>query len=309
MEKIFYGDYMKKIKQYFLVVLLLLIPIIFLTACDNKNTTSEDTKQKVIQELEYLDTELIAILNNLNNISLQNYTITSEQITLDGGGESSTSSGGAEQSNSSEGQQKQSESQNGGGEESKNTGITTTQTEPNIVIDSNENDIDWKEIKRKIESISNSWGIVLLDLSTLNVDNNDILEFSKTIDENILTIKDEDKIATLTNTAKLYSFIPKFESAISAPNSVQNIKQVKSYLMNAYSLVEQGNWGEIENNISECEKTFKNLMNDVEYIKSKEYKVNKAYVLIKELQNSLPYKDRKLFYVKYKNLIENINVL
>ena len=309
MEKIFYGDYMKKTNKYILIVLLLLIVIIFLTACDNKNTTSEDTKNKVIQELEYLDTELIAILNDLNNISLQNYTVTSEQITLDGGGDSSTSGGESKQSDSSQGQQKQSESQGGGGEESKETNITTTQTEPNIVIDSNENDIDWKEIKRKIESISNSWGIVLLDLSTLNVDNNDILEFSKAIDENILTIKDEDKIATLTNTAKLYSFIPKFESAISAPNSIQNVKQVKSYLINAYSLVEQGKWAEIESNVAESEKTFKNLMNDVEYIKSKEYKVNKAYVLIKELQNSLPYKDRKLFYVKYKDLIENINVL
>ena len=300
---------MKKTNKNILIVLLLLIGIIFLTACDNKNTTSEDTKNKVIQELEYLDTELIAILNDLNNISLQNYTVTSEQITLDGGGDSSTSSGESKQSDSSEEQQKESESQGGGGEESKETNITTTQTEPNIIIDSNENDIDWKEIKRKIETISNSWGIVLLDLSTLNVDNNDILEFSKTIDENILTIKDEDKIATLTNTAKLYSFIPKFESAISAPNSTQNVKQVKSYLINAYSFVEQGNWAEIENNISECEKTFKNLMNDMEYIKSKEYKVNKAYVLIKELLNSLPYKDRKLFYVKYKDLIENINVL
>ena len=47
----------------------------------------------------------------------------------------------------------------------------------------------------------------------------------------------------------------------------------------------------------------------MEYMKDKEYKVNKTYVLIKELQNSLGYKDKKMFYIKYKNLMESINTL
>ena len=61
--------------------------------------------------------------------------------------------------------------------------------------------------------------------------------------------------------------------------------------------------------MSECENTFKNLLNDIEYIQDKEYKVNRTYVLIKELQNSLVYKDKKLFLVKYKNLMESVNTL
>ena len=50
-------------------------------------------------------------------------------------------------------------------------------------------------------------------------------------------------------------------------------------------------------------------MNDIEYLKNKEYKVNKTYILIKELQNSISYKDKKLFYLKYRNLIESLNNL
>ena len=61
--------------------------------------------------------------------------------------------------------------------------------------------------------------------------------------------------------------------------------------------------------MTDAEKTFRNITNDMEYIKGKEYKVNRCYVLIKELQNSLSYKDKKLFLIKYKNLMESINVL
>ena len=57
------------------------------------------------------------------------------------------------------------------------------------------------------------------------------------------------------------------------------------------------------------EKTFKNVVNDIEFAKKNEYKINKTYVLIKELQNSLDLQDKEVFYMKYKNLLESINTL
>ncbi len=310
---------MKKIITIFLLLTLLLTVILGLTGCDNQ-TNIDDVKSKITQELNYLDTKIINILNKLNNISLQNYTITSEEISLgqkssSGSSGESSSSGGESSGGSgssgpeSEGQQEQSNSQNQSGSESNKSNITTTKMEPKSVLESDENDIDWKSIKNEIEIINEAWGVVILDLSTLNVNNDNILGFSSALDDSILSIKDEKKPETLTNLAKLYSFIPKIENSISAENSTQNIKQVKSYVINAYSLVEQDNWTEIQTNISESEETFNNLINDMEYMKDKEYKVNKTYVLIKELQNSLGYKDKKMFYIKYKNLMESINTL
>ena len=143
--------------------------------------------------------------------------------------------------------------------------------EPKTVLDSDENEIDWKAIKSQIETINEAWGVVILDLSSLNVDNNDILGFSSTLDTCILSIKDENKSETLTNIANLYSYIPRFEKNISANQSIQNIKQVKSNIINAYSLLEQADWTGIETNMSECENTFKNLSNDIEYIQDKEF--------------------------------------
>lgn len=307
---------MRKNKIIFPILIALTILVITLSGCSN-NKENEDMKSKIERELDYLDTQIISILNDLNNISLQNYTVTPEEITLgedgsSGGsssGGSSSQSGGSSEGSAQGSEQKQSSSQSQSASDTKESKITIMKMEPENVLSSDENDVDWNSIKNNIQTINESWGVVILDLSNMNVDNNDILNFSSTLDDCILSIKDEKKTDTLTNIAKLYSFIPKFERGISAENSTQNIKQVKSYIINAYSLVEKDDWTAIGNNISECEKTFKNITNDMEYMKDKEYKVNKTYVLIKELQNSLTYKDKKLFYVKYKNVMESINTL
>lgn len=307
---------MRKNKIIFPVLVILSVIVITLSGCNN-DTKNEDMKSKIERELDYLDTQIISILNDLNNISLQNYTVTPEEITLgedgsSGGsssGGSSSQSGGSSEGSAQGSEQKQSTSQSQSASDTKESKITIMKMEPENVLSSDENDIDWNSIKNNIQTINESWGVVILDLSNMNVDNNDILNFSSTLDDCILSIKDEKKVDTLTNMAKLYSFIPKFERGISAENSTQNIKQVKSYIINAYSLVEKDDWTAIGTNITECEKTFKDITNDMEYMKDKEYKVNRTYVLIKELQNSLTYKDKKLFYVKYKNVMESINTL
>lgn len=297
----------------FWLFILIFISIFCLTGCDH-GRTNEDTKSKAMGELEYLDSQIISLANKLNNLSMQNYAISSEEVNLGEENSSGTSSsqsgneasGGSGESSS---QQKQSNSQSGSGEESQKSNITTTQMEPKTVLDSDENDIDWKSIKSQIETINEAWGVVILDLSSLNVDNNYILGFSSSLDKSILSIKDENKADTLVNIANLYSYIPKFEQNISAEQNLQNIKQVKSNMINAYAFLEKDDWTAIETNMSECENTFKNLLNDLEYIQDKEYKVNRTYVLIKELQNSISYKDKKLFLVKYKNLMESVNTL
>lgn len=308
-------------KNKFVLLILLVIMILFsisLTGCNN-NTIDEDKKSKVMQEIDYLDTKIVSILNKLNNISLENYTITSEEISLgeeSSNGNSSTSSGGgnssggsSSQGGNSSGEQKESSSQSAVSSETEKSNVITTKMETKTVLDSDQSNIDWKTIKSEIEIVNEAWAVVVLDLSSFNINNEDILKFSSTLDDCILSIKDEDKQSTLTNLAKLYSVIPSVENGINTSNSRKNIKQVKSYIINAYSFAEQDNWAEIEINMVEAEKSFKNIINDIEYIKGKEYKVNRSYVLIKELQNSLSYRDKKLFFVKYKNLMESINVL
>ena len=225
------------------------------------------------------------------------------------GKSSSGNSGGSQETGTGQSGQGSSEQSQDNQNSQKNNNINTTKMETNSVLEASKSDIDWNSIKYDIENLNQSWSVILLDLYSLNVSNDDIIAFSKELDNCIISIKNENKIDSLNNIVKLYSYIPIYERAISAENSIQNIKQTKSFLVNAYLFVEQGNWNDVQTNISECEKSFKNVVNDIEFAKKNEYKVNKTYVLVKELQNSLNLQDKEVFYMKYKNLLESINTL
>ena len=63
-------------------VLLIIISITFLlVGCGNKNENNSDQK-KVSSEIEYFSSQIAILLNNLNNISLDNYELVSEKINL-----------------------------------------------------------------------------------------------------------------------------------------------------------------------------------------------------------------------------------
>lgn len=299
--------YVKKIKNVFAIFII--ICTLTMTGCTKEDNNKKELKRKVGEELNYLDTHIISLINDLNNISLENYKVSSERVEMQEESQKlSTGSVGGEEKTTTqkEGQQSSGQSESGKNSESN---INTTKMEPNAILASNKEEIDWERIKYEIESLNEAWTVILLDLYSLNVNNDDVVAFSTAIDSTIVSIKNENKQDTLTNLANLYSYIPIYEKGISAENNIQNVKQTKSFLINAYSVVEQGNWYEVQTNINECEKTFKNVVNDIEFASKNEYKVNKTYVLIKELQNSLDLQDKEVFYIKYKSLLESVNTL
>ena len=62
--------------------------------------------------------------------------------------------------------------------------------------------------------------------------------------------------------------------------------------------------------ITKAENTFKGLVNNAKFVNDeRKYNVNKAYILIEELKNSLITNDKEIFYIKYKNTIEELNIL
>ena len=72
---------MRRNKEVFLILIICFTLILALTGCQKK-ITNEDIKSKVIQEIDYLDIKIVTILNLLNNLSIQDYTITSEEISF-----------------------------------------------------------------------------------------------------------------------------------------------------------------------------------------------------------------------------------
>lgn len=288
---------MRILKNSFLVILVVLI-VIGLTGCESANN-SEDLKQKVIQEIEYLDSSLINILNKLNNITLENYTVTSKKIITQ---EEKKTNQSGEQGTGSDETSTQEDS------EKSDTSVDIIEMVPNTILVTNREDVDWDSIKNEIELINSSWSVIALDFYNLIQDNTDILAFGDEINNCVISIKNENKEESLINMARLYNYIPKFLELISAQNSTQNIKQIKSKVIDAYVLVEREEWNSIISNLEKAESNFQNLINDIEYNRNNQNKVNKAYVIFKDLQSSIINQDKELFYMKYKNLIECLNM-
>lgn len=294
--------------------LILVICLFFLVGCSD-NTSDTQSKEKLTSEIKYFSSHIAKLLNDLNNISLQNYELTSRKVNIDSSSNNSSSSEGSSSSGSSSNSGGQSQSGSGQGSSQNNDqsaesqSITVTDMQANSVLKTNTDDINWDLVKTEIEQINTSWSVVMLDLQNANVSNTDIMAFSNLLDKTIISIKNEDKNTSLTNLTALYSYIPKFLNSVSMDKSLQNIETTKYNIFIAYTAVSQDDWNTANTNIANAETSFLSVLNDTNYYQNREFKINKSYVLLKDMQNSIVNMDKELFFLKYKNLMESLNTL
>ncbi len=161
--------------------------------------------------------------------------------------------------------------------------------QPNNILVINKDEVDWVTIKSEMELMYSTWNSILLDLYSMDIANEDILGFSQSLDNAILAVKSEDKQRSLGELATLYSYLPKYIEKISVDESKKNILQTKANIMQAYALVEQENWPEVQNQINQADTAYSRVANDVSYIENKQEEVSRVYILIKELKNILLY--------------------
>ena len=287
-------------------ILILVICLFFLVGCSD-NTSDTQSKDKLTSEIKYFSSHIAKLLNDLNNISLQNYELTSRKVNIDSSSNNSSSSEGSSSSGSSSNSGGQSQSGSGQGSSQNNDqsaesqSITVTDMQANSVLKTNTDDINWDLVKTEIEQINTSWSVVMLDLQNANVSNTDIMAFSNLLDKTIISIKNEDKNTSLTNLTALYSYIPKFLNSVSMDKSLQNIETTKYNIFIAYTAVSQDDWNTANTNIANAETSFLSVLNDTNYYQNREFKINKSYVLLKDMQNSIVNMDKELFFLKYKN--------
>ena len=269
---------------------------------------------KTEEEIEHLEEKIVAMMNRLNKITLSNYVLVEEKTS-----QNTQTSGNTKQANdnSQEGgeggssQSSDSSSSSGSSDSDSDKENTTKEnTKYEIVNDSilaNKNQtIDWEYIKSSAETIHSSWATLTIDLHSLNVNNKDILNFSSVLDQVTLSAKQEDKTATLNNLASLYAFFPTYIKQISDDNEKINIDYTKACVLNSYALVEQNKWDEMKLQVTNGINYFTNILNSVSGEKENQNKLSKTYVLLNELNNSIDLKDKDLYMIKYRNVIEDL---
>ncbi len=217
-----------------------------------------------------------------------------------GSGEESQGSGGSSSSSSGQGSSSSSES-------SGDTQQNNTKYELNMSgILNQSNEINWDEVKNEVENLYASIPTITMDLYKINLNQDDILAFNKEFDNLVLSIKDENKEETLKQLSKLYDYIPKFVSNAVNEELYKRILETKSNVFKAYSKLESENWNEMLNDVTNGINVYSQLLTSPNIDSSKQYNINRMYIMLNELKNAVQLQDKSIFLIKYKNIVEEI---
>lgn len=312
---------MKKFKKIAYVILLVIIVVLSLTIYTNASKdNSKNEGDKTISEIKFMESKLMDLLNKMNSIETRNYKIYYGEMMKKTGEESNNQSSSNSSSDSGNKMEGENESSGNGGEssqknESSNTSSGNTQSLEQTFelkksgVLANSDGINWEDIKLEIENLYTSIPTITMDLYSINVNQDDILSFNKEYDNLILVAKEEDKEKTLTQLSRLYDYMPKFINNTSSREIEKKVIETKANIFKAYSKLDPDNWNEIYSDVNNAVNSFSQLLTDTNINSEKQYSINRVYILLNELKNSVLSKDKDLFFIKYKNLLEEIDAL
>ena len=273
-------------KKY-IVTIIILFTIIILSiggyflyskAKSNEGNSVDTLKSKCISELDYLNTEILEIMNGLNNISYENFQITNKEVEVS-----------EEESNTI----------------SENS-IDSSVVEFQNIITEDKDKVDWQSIRGRVENMYTSWTTILIDLTTLNANKDNLLKYNQLMDTMIKNLEAKKKEECLKNGADLYSLLVTYIQDISGDSNLISLYKVKSNILYAYSRVDAQDWDSVNNYIQTAINEFGNIMNNQVNNINNIDSINKAYVLINELKEDAVNKTGSIFYINYKNLMQEL---
>lgn len=304
---------------YIIIALMILLFGFFIYKVFGKNASDQDIKSKAVSEINYIESKFLNLFNKVNNISFENYKISSTEIkkqesesksssTSEASGNGGQSSGKSEQSGGTEksnGGQSSSDSSNTSSNSSKGENKQFKLEETGILTkDSN---IDWKQMKNDVEGLYSSLYTTTLDLYQLSSNQEDIVNFNKEYDNLTKAVKEENKEGTLVELSILYEYLPKFMENCTDEEKQKIVIKTKNSIFKSYSILDQENWPVISENVNNAAQEFTKLVTSVtNQEKGSQYNINKVYIMINELQNAVVLRDKEVFLIKYKNLLEEL---
>lgn len=276
----------------FFIIILLAIGGYFMYSniMNNKSNDMKSLQEKSLAEIDFLDTSITSMMNGLNNISYNNYRIVSEEINVTN----------EQQGNSNESQSAEGSSTN------EQSSINSSNVTNNDILLGTNNNVNWDNLKSEIENMYDSWTTILIDLTTLNVNKENLLKFNSTLDQIVKDLDNEDKSASLMHIADLYNLLTLYMQDFAADREETKIYNVKSNILYAYSFVETDEWNNVKTYVGNAKNEFSNILNNQVNNRNNIDEINKAYILINELEEDCNTQNKNVFYVNYRNLMQEL---
>ena len=149
-----------------------------------------------------------------------------------------------------------------------------------------------------------------LDLYQTSINQQDIISFNKEYDNLVKAVKEENKENSLKELTILYDYLPKFIESCTNSEKEKTIIKTKNNIFKAYSILDKEEWNDISDSINNATQEFAKLITDSNNKQNgNQYNINNIYIIINELQNATTLKDKEVFLIKYKNLLEELQNL
>lgn len=294
-------------KKYIVTIIILFI-IIFLSVGGyfvyanvktNESNDGQMLKEKGISEVEYLGSTITSIMNGINNITYSNYRIISEEIKTDDKSSNSESGSGNGESNSASGGE-------GSNSTTQNNSINNSSMVANSLLEQKDVNINWTELNSQLQEIYSSWPTIMMDLTSLNVNKDNLLKFNSKLDEIAKNFENKDEKKSLISLSELYDLVNLYIKDFSGDETKKSVFDVRARILSAYTYTESEDWAKVSENIAKAKEHFSNILNNQVNNMNKIDVINKSYILINELEQDSNDKSVKTFLVNYENLMQEL---
>ena len=314
-----------------LLLIVVLIPILLLSGCGEKEPSEEKEAEKpggekkgeeVPEQLKDIENSIEKIIMSLKGptVAEQEDEIESDDIKgqmqedenkrIDHGGKQEQNEGQNQQENGQGGQNSEQKGQNGNQEEGEDKDKKqneqqqdeqkTSEYEKNM-----EKDI-WKEIDKMINEMHYKWNSYLPMAVNASADRKLIDNFSTALNSLTDTIIGKNKTNTLLACSYLYAYVPDFFSLYKSKISPE-VKRVRHYVRNASLNAITGNWDQSKSDMENLKASWALFKNSIDE-NSKE-SANKLDLSIYELDRVIAAKNQSLSDIKGRITLSNVKEL
>ena len=169
-----------------------------------------------------------------------------------------------------------------------------------------EEELNWSEIENSTIELSNVLDTIILDFSEIEISNEDIIAFRNGVNELSIACTNRDINLVMDRFNFLYSLLPQYmEKYLENKNEI-NILKVKTLVVSSFYYSNLYDWENAKATIELAENKYKEMMDDVDYMKEYAHNLNRVYILIGEMKKSIELEELELTKIKYINFIEKM---
>ena len=158
---------------------------------------------------------------------------------------------------------------------------------------------DWLKIKSDFNIIRVSSNQIIVDLASIGMPNDKILELDKRENVVIESIANKSESNLIVSLSNLYSLVPEYLDEKVNNEILNKSKLMKSYLVSSLAEAFVDNFDNANLYINEVQKLYQDLSKMEVYIEDNSYKINKCYVAIQEMKMGIESQQKNVIIDKF----------